>query len=67
MPVPESKRKANDRWDKSNMSILSCKVRKQEAEQFRARAAEEGMSPNAILAGYVRSYIRRDIDDIDHD
>lgn len=60
MPVPESKRKANDRWDKSNMSILSCKVRKREAELFRLRAAAEGMSANAVLADYVRSYIHVD-------
>lgn len=57
MALPESRRRANDRWDKENMSILSCKVKKSEADAFRARATDEGMAANAVLARFVREYI----------
>ena len=32
MGVSESQKKSRDKWDKANMSVLGCKVKKEQAE-----------------------------------
>ena len=38
MPVSQAQKKATAKWDKENMTTLGCKVKKSEAEQFKAYA-----------------------------
>lgn len=57
MPVPESRRRANDKWDAEHMAILTCKVKKTTADAFRAKAKAEGQTVNAILAAFVRQFV----------
>ncbi len=57
MATPESKRKANDKWDKENMSTLGCKVKKAQAEKFKERCASEGKTANTVLRNFVLDYI----------
>ena len=52
--TPESKRRANNKWDKANMATIACKIKKTDAEQFKLYAVERGLTPNALLAAYVR-------------
>lgn len=49
MPVKESKRQANNRWDAANMTVLGCKVRKEKAEQFKTVCKSAGTTPNAVF------------------
>ena len=49
MPVSEAKKKANNKWDAANMQNLSVKVRRDYADQIRAKAAEKGTTIGAIL------------------
>lgn len=58
MPVSEAKRRANDRWDKANMTILSCKVKKGEAELFKEYCTQLGKTPNTVLKEYVYACVR---------
>jgi len=51
--TPESKRKANDKWDKENMATLGCKVKKNEAANFKDYAARRGKTSNTMLREYV--------------
>ena len=51
--TPESKRKANDKWDKEHMTVLGCKVKKAEAAAFKEYAAQRGKTSNAMLKDYV--------------
>lgn len=44
-------------WDKANMRTVSCRLRKEEAEMFRAYAEHVGTTPHALLAEYVRKCI----------
>jgi hypothetical protein len=60
MPVRESKRRNNDKWDKENMSSLGCKILKSEADSFREYCRERGQTVSETLAGFVRSCIGRD-------
>ena len=57
MPVNESKRRANDKWDKDNMSSLGCKIRKDRADAFRAYCVERGHTVNEELRNFVYSCI----------
>ena len=60
MAVPRSKRAANNKWDKENMKIVACKIKKEDAERFAELAAENGTTPNALLRGFVYKYIGMD-------
>lgn len=49
MAVSDARKKANAKWDKENMTIIGCKVRKDYAARFRAACAAAGTTPNAVL------------------
>ena len=51
--TPEAKRKANDKWDKENMTTLGCRVKKEEATAFKNFSAQQGKTANTILKEYV--------------
>lgn len=53
MAISEAKRKANQRWDAANMETLSCKVKREQAKQFRAYCEIKGETVNAALQGFV--------------
>lgn len=45
-------------WDKNNMSWLKCKIKKDEAQEFKNLAKANGTNVNALLSAYVRGYIK---------
>ena len=51
--VTESRKKANAKWDAENMTTLGCRVKKDQAEKFKAYCAEVGKTSNAVLRDYV--------------
>ena len=51
--VRESQKKARDKWDSENMSVLGCKLKKAHADKFRAYAKEKVTTANALLKDYV--------------
>ncbi len=53
----ESQKRANAKWDKENMTVLACKVRKEVADKFKAACAAEDTTSNAVLQQAVRDYI----------
>lgn len=57
MPVSRSKRAANNKWDKENMKIVACKLRKDYAEKFMKYAADKGTTANALLKEYILTTI----------
>ena len=61
MPVTESRRRANDKWDKENMATLACKVKKADAEKFREKAKREQQTARSSKsARFVKAYIADD-------
>ena len=56
--VSKAKRRANDKWDKANMSILACKIKKHEAAAFREYAAQNGKTINSLFREYVLKCIQ---------
>ncbi len=53
MAVSDAKKKANAKWDSENMATLACKVKKRQADMFKAYCEETGTTSNAILRNYV--------------
>lgn len=56
MPSDAQKRSAR-KWDVSNMKVLSCKLRREVAEEFAAVAKANGTTPNELLRGFVMDYL----------
>lgn len=55
--VTEAQKKASAKWDKENMVVLACKVKRETAEQFKAACAAQGTTSNAVLQQAVKSYL----------
>lgn len=55
--VSPAKRKSNNKWDKENMVVLSCKVRKEYADRVRACCAANGDTVNSILREALDAYL----------
>ena len=56
--MTDAQRRAHQKWDRANNTVLSCKLRKEEAEAFKAACREDGTSPNAVFLNALRSYMR---------
>lgn len=53
MAVSRSKRAANNKWDKENMKIIACKIRREQAERFAQYAEDNGTTVNNLLKNFV--------------
>ena len=53
MAPSESQKRASMKLDKENMSVLGCKVKKEQAEKFKAYCESMGKTSNAVLRDYV--------------
>lgn len=56
--VSDARKKANMKWDKENMTILGCRVKKGYAAKFRAACAAQGTTPNAVLKQAADDFMR---------
>ena len=55
--VTEARKRANAKWDKENMVVLACKVKRETAEQFKAACAAQGTTSNAVLQQAVKTFL----------
>ena len=55
--VSDAQKKASAKWDKENMVVLACKVKRETAEQFKAACAAHGTTSNAVLQQAVKAYL----------
>ena len=56
--VTRAKRASNNRWDAENMTVLGCKIRKDDAERFKTVCRMNGDTPNAIFRAAIDDYMR---------
>ena len=54
-----AKRRANNKWDGENMTVLGCKVRKEIAEEFKAECKHRGTSPNEVFRAAISDFMTR--------
>ena len=53
MAPRESQKRASLKWDKENMTVLSCKIRKEQAVAFKAHCEGQGSTSNTVLKDFV--------------
>ena len=53
----EAQKTATQKWQKKNMVVLSCKVRRDRADRVRAAAAANGDTINGILRQALDQYL----------
>ena len=63
MPMSEARKRANAKWDRQNMATIGVRLRKPEAEQFKAICKERAATPNSVLVKLVRAIIADSISD----
>ena len=55
--VRESQKKARDKWDAENMTTIGCKLKKEQADAFKAYAERQGTAANALLKRFILDII----------
>ena len=58
MAPSEAQKKASAKYQKENIASLACRVKKEQAEKFKAYCAEQGKTSNAVLREYVLDCIK---------
>lgn len=57
MSPSDAQRKAAAKYQRENIASLACRVKKNQAEKFKAYCSEQGKTSNAVLREYVLSCI----------
>ena len=57
MPT-EAQKRARDKWDAENMSVISCKLKREIAENFKTAAKAKGTTPNELFRGWIAAYLK---------
>lgn len=58
MAPTDAQKKASAKYQKENIASLACRVKKEQAEKFKAYCAEQGKTSNAVLREYVLDCIK---------
>lgn len=58
MAPSDAQKKASAKYQKENIASLACRVKKEQAEKFKAYCAEQGKTSNAVLREYVLDCIK---------
>ena len=53
MAPSEAQKKASAKYQKENIASLACRVKKEQAEKFKAYCSNKGKTSNAVLREYV--------------
>lgn len=56
MPT-EAQKRTRDRWDAENMAVISCKLKREIADAFKAAAKSNGTTPNELFRGWIAAYL----------
>lgn len=60
MPTDAQKRTRN-KWDAENMSVISCKLKREIAEAFKATAKANSATPNELIRKWIDAYMRQNM------
>lgn len=57
--VTQAKRRSNDKWDRANMIVLSCKVRRDYSDRLRAVCEARGDTINGVIRAALDRYLEQ--------
>ena len=58
--ISDAKRKANNKYDLANYTVVGCKVRKEIADQFRDVCKQKNTSPNAVFRDAIYDFMKKE-------
>lgn len=58
MPRSEAKRRADNKYNLAHYTVLGCKMKIIEAEEFKTACRDSGTTPNAIFRKAVDDFMR---------
>ena len=53
----EAQKRARDKWNKDNLTVLTCNVTKKKKEQFKLACQKAGTTQNAVLLAAVNKFL----------
>ena len=56
----DAQRRAGNKWDYANRTVIGCKVDRDTAAAYKAHCAAAGTTVNAAIRAFVLSQIQRD-------
>lgn len=56
MPT-EAQKRSRGKWDAKNMAVISCKLKREIAENFKTAAKSRGTTPNELIRGWIAEYL----------
>lgn len=57
MSPSDAQKRASAKYQRENIASLACRVKKSQAEKFKAYCADQGKTSNAVLREFVLSCI----------
>lgn len=57
MAQTDAQRRAVNKWQAAHMATLSCKLKKEDAEAFRAACEAAGTTPNAVFRAAIAQFM----------
>ena len=57
--ISAAKKAANAKWDKENMTIVGCKIKKTEAEAFKEECKRRGTTPNELFRKTIEEFMTK--------
>ena len=63
MAVSEAQKRASAKYQEKNIASLACRVKKEQAERFKAYCETQGKTSNAVL----REFVMECIGEVEHD
>lgn len=58
MPKSAKKQASDNRWDRENLKLVAVRLRKEQAEAFKAKCKENGTSCYAVLKKAVEDFMK---------
>lgn len=55
----EAQKRARDKWDATNMTLVSCKMRRDLADDFKSAAKANGTTSSALIRGWIDAYMQK--------
>ena len=58
MSTSDAQRRASNKYIAENMTVLGCKIRKEDAEKFKKACSTAGTNPNAVFRKAIDEFMK---------
>ena len=58
MSTSDAQRRASNKYIAENMTVLGCKIRKEDAEKFKKACSAAGTNPNAVFRKAIDKFMQ---------